>query len=185
MDGSEKKRPTPDSPNPEADGQSVRGRRPLHGQCHGLQRPWPSSGMLLASTDVSRARRWSNHLAPSVSSGGANQLRELLWPHAWPPQLFLALPTLLQCNPGLLQFSRANPWRAHWRRRTNACHTPREAAGWKSLTSGAVCDGGCRSSRFSAQLCVWALCRSLSCLRLRPVQFGPCPWLSVGSSSTV
>ena len=29
------------------------------------------------------------------------------------------------------------------------------------------------SRRFSAQLCVWALCRtrSLSCLRLRPVQF--------------
>ena len=56
-----------------ADFHSVHGRRPLHGQCHGLQWPWPSSGMLLASTDVARARRWSNHLAPSVSSGGAKQ----------------------------------------------------------------------------------------------------------------
>ena len=59
---------------PKADGHSVHGRRPLHGQCHGFQRPWPSSGMLSASTDVARARRWSNHLAPSVSSGGAKQL---------------------------------------------------------------------------------------------------------------
>ena len=57
-----------------ADFHSVHGRRPLHGQYHGLQRPWPSSGMLSASTDVARARRWSNHLAPSVSSGGAKQL---------------------------------------------------------------------------------------------------------------
>ena len=30
--------------------------------------------MLLASTDVARARKWSNHLAPSVSLGGAKQL---------------------------------------------------------------------------------------------------------------
>ena len=63
---------------PKADGHSVHGRRPLHGQCHGFQRPWPSSGMLSASADVARARRWSNHLAPSVSSGGAKQLAFLV-----------------------------------------------------------------------------------------------------------
>ena len=42
----------------------------------GLQWPWPSSasGMLSTSTDIARARRWSNHLAPLVSSGGAKQL---------------------------------------------------------------------------------------------------------------
>ena len=43
-----------------------------------------------------------------------------------------------------------------------AADTPREpgtgeAAGCKSLTLGAACDGGCRSSR---QPCVWVLCLS-------------------------
>ena len=71
VDGRKAKK-APDARKP--NGHCVHGRRPLHGQCHGLQRPWPSSGMLSASADVARARRWSNHLAPSVSSGGAKQL---------------------------------------------------------------------------------------------------------------
>ena len=46
-----------------------------------------------------------------------------------------------------------------WRRRKSACHTPREAAGWKSLTSGAVCDSGCRSSRVASRHnCVCGRC---------------------------
>ena len=102
-------------------------------------------------------------------------------------KLFLALPTLLQCNPGthphvvragIASVPQGQARGVLWRRKKIAADTPREADGWKSLTLSDVYDGGCRSSR---QLCVWVLC--LSCLRLRPVQFGP--WLGVGSSGTV
>ena len=72
--------------------------------------------------------------------------------------------------------SRASPWRAVEAQKVLP-YARREAAGCKSLTSGAVRDGGCRSSR---QLCVGVLC--LPCLRLRPVHavWAMAGWASVG-----
>ena len=75
--------------------------------------------------------------------------------------------------------SRASPWRAVEAQKVLP-YARREAAGCKSLTSGAVRDGGCRSSR---QLCVWVLC--LPCLRLRPVHavWAMAGWASGSSAS--